>query len=112
MGERLGRKLALGDHPAPARRRERPGVLGLVVVESVRIGDKDGGTADRGKLGDGRGSGAAKDEMRVGELGREIGEERRSTRPQRPGRQMSASRVEVFRPRLLDDGDPPALLLR
>ena len=50
-------------------------VGGLVVVHSVGIGHQDGGTADGGQFGDGRGAGAADGQMAAGQTFRHVAEE-------------------------------------
>ena len=70
----------------------------------MRIGHEDRRPADHRKLGDGRGAGAADDQMRLGEALAHVVEERLRPPPRRRCRRK-ASRVacKILRPRLLHD---------
>ena len=76
-GKRLRRKRGLFHDPAAAAGFNHKGIVLLIGIERAGQRDQDRGTADDGEFGNGRGAGAADDEMALGDALGQIGEKGR-----------------------------------
>ena len=120
MGDQLGKvagepvrvHVALFDHPAAPGPRQHLGIGLLVLIERMGKRHHDGGPADDAEFGDGRGAGAADDEMRRGDPRRHVVEERAELGFDAEPRIGVAHAVDVLRTALLRDAEQAPHLCR
>src|SRR3546814_4384168 len=74
LGERCGREVALRNRLRAMRLDQIYYVPGLMSVHRMRIGHEDRGASGTGKLGDGRGAGAADEQMRPAQPFGQVGD--------------------------------------
>ena len=110
-GKHGRRQLLLRHDPGAACLGKHARVLRLVVIERMRIGNEDRRTADHRELRDGRGAGAADDEMRIGDPLAHVVEERLDLGLDADAAKASRVASHILGARLLDDVQTPAALV-